>query len=239
MPLSNVARIARLKAEAEKARVAQQALDDPDHRRDGRDTARQGLDQPVLGGTDQRLGHPPGAAEGVEGQHVSAAVTAATAPPQNPKTEAARVDEPPHRAATAVQPEPPGSPCVPDVHPDLKGLYARICSDVRWPAPLPRPEDVRLCWNHRFETTSGVCYQKGKIIEVNVIYRDPRLSRELEYLMSHEAAHFIWRDHSPAFRAFLRGIGVPKDYILHRGEASPMYRLVQAERAQRQLRLFG
>jgi SprT-like family protein len=123
--------------------------------------------------------------------------------------------------------------------PDLKGLYTRIYSDVRWPAPLPRPEDVRFCWNPRFETTSGVCYQKGTTIEVNITYRDPRLSRELEYLVIHEAAHFIWRDHSPAFRAFLRSVGVPQDYILYRGEASPLYRLVQAEQAQRQLRLFG
>ena len=57
--------------------------------------------------------------------------------------------------------------------------------------------------------------------------------------MIHEAAHFIWRDHSPAFRAFLRSVGVRQDYILHRGEASPMYRLVQAEQAQRQLLLFA
>ncbi len=34
--------------------------------------------------------------------------------------------------------------------PDLKGLYTRIYSDVRWPAPLPRPEEVRFCWNHLF-----------------------------------------------------------------------------------------
>ncbi len=121
----------------------------------------------------------------------------------------------------------------------LINLYTRIYSHVRWPAPLPRPEDVRFCWNHRFETTSGVCYQTGKIIEVNITYRDPRLSRELEYLVIHEAAHFIWRDHSPAFRAFLRSVGVPQDYILHRGEASPLYRLVQAEQAQRQLLLFA
>ena len=124
--------------------------------------------------------------------------------------------------------------------PDLKGLYTRIYSDVRWPAPLPRPEDVRLCWNRRFETTDGACYPKEKIIEVNVIYRDPRLSRELEYLMFHEAAHFIWRwGHPPAFKAFLRRVGVPHDYISSRGRASPMYRLVQAEQAQRQLLLFA
>ena len=123
--------------------------------------------------------------------------------------------------------------------PDLKGLYTRIYSDMRWPTPLPRPEEVRFCWNHRFETTSGVCYQKGKIIEVNITYRDPRLSRELEHLMIHEAAHFIWRDHPPAFKAFLRRVGVPHDYISSRGEASPLYRLVQAEQAQRQLLLFA
>ena len=85
--------------------------------------------------------------------------------------------------------------------PDLKGLYTRIYLGVRWPVPLPRPDEVGFRWNHRFEKTSGICYQKGKIIEVKVIYRDPRLRPELEYLMIHEAAHFIWRDHSPAFRA--------------------------------------
>jgi hypothetical protein len=48
----------------------------------------------------------------------------------------------------------------------------------------------------------------------------------------------IWRDHSPAFRAFLRRVGVRHDYIPTQGEVSPLYRLVQAEQAQRQLRLF-
>jgi hypothetical protein len=37
---------------------------------------------------------------------------------------------------------------------DLKRLYTRIFSDLPWPAPLPRPEEVRFCWNYRFETTS-------------------------------------------------------------------------------------
>ena len=122
--------------------------------------------------------------------------------------------------------------------PDLKGLYTRIVSDLPWPAPRPGPEEVRFRWNHRLETTSGVCYQKGKIIELNITYRDPRLSRELEYLVIHEAAHFIWRDHSPAFRAFLRSVGVPQDYILHQDAPSPLYRQIHAEQAQRQLRLF-
>ena len=43
------------------------------------------------------------APEGVAGDHVIAAVTAASAPPKNPKPEAARVDEPPYRAATVDQ----------------------------------------------------------------------------------------------------------------------------------------
>ena len=94
--------------------------------------------------------------------------------------------------------------------------------------------------NRSKHSSSGVCYQKEKIIEVNVIYRDPRLTRELEYLVFHEAAHFIWRwGHPSAFKAFLRRVDVPQDYIPHRSEESPLYRLVQAEQAQRQLLLFA
>lgn len=58
------------------------------------------------------------------------------------------------------------------INPDLKGLYTRIYSDEPWPVPLPRPEKVCFGWNPRFETTSGGCSPKEKIIEVNVIYRD-------------------------------------------------------------------
>ena len=68
------------------------------------------------------------------------------------------------------------------INPDLKGLYTRIYLGEPWPAPLPRPEEVGFCWNHRFDTTRCICYQKEKIIEVNVIYRDPRLSPELGHL---------------------------------------------------------
>jgi hypothetical protein len=41
-----------------------------------------------------------------------------------------------------------------------------------------------------------------------------------------------------AFRAFLRSVGVPQDYILHQDAPSPLYRQIHAEQAQRQLRLF-
>lgn len=41
--------------------------------------------------------------------------------------------------------------------------------------------------------------------------------------MIHEAEHFIWRGHPPAFKSFLRRVGVRQDYIPTRGEASPIY----------------
>ena len=117
-------------AEQEKNRTAQQALTVPAREHDRPDSAppevttyravpdqgdsgadrggqqqdraaRHGLDQPVLGGTDLRLRHPPGATEGADGHRVSAAVTAATAPPQNPETEAELVDELRRRGAVA------------------------------------------------------------------------------------------------------------------------------------------
>jgi hypothetical protein len=37
---------------------------------------------------------------------------------------------------------------------DLKRLYTRIFSDLPWPAPLPRPEEVRFCWK---PSDSSVC----------------------------------------------------------------------------------
>ncbi len=83
-----------------------------DDRTSARDRLRAaGLDRPATRsiaertghGTDQRLEHPPGTKDGVEGHHVIAAVTAATAPPKNPKAQAPLVDEPLHRAVTAAK----------------------------------------------------------------------------------------------------------------------------------------
>lgn len=119
----------------------------------------------------------------------------------------------------------------------LKDVYARIYCDIPWPRPLPAPEEVNVRWNARFRRTSGACRPNAKIIEVNIIYRDPRLRRELDYLIIHEAAHFIWRGHPRSFKQFLRSVEVPEAYVLGRGEASSIYRLVHGDSAQ--LSLFA
>lgn len=121
--------------------------------------------------------------------------------------------------------------------PHLKGVYARLYFDIPWPRPLPVPEEVDLRWNPRFRNTSGACLPNAKIIEVNVIYRDLRLGRELEYLLIHEAAHFIWRGHPRSFKQFLRSVEVPESYVLGRGGPSLIYRLVLVDGAQ--LSLFS
>ncbi len=124
-------------------------------------------------------------------------------------------------------------------NPHLKALYRRLYFGLPWPAPLPVPKEVRVCWNRRFRRTRGACLRNEKIIEINVIYQDPRLSEELEYLVIHEAAHFIWNGHPRAFTEFLQSAGVPERYVVSASESSEIYRLVQRERAQGgQLPLF-
>jgi hypothetical protein len=120
--------------------------------------------------------------------------------------------------------------------PNLGAIYQRIYFEIAWPAALPRPEEVRVRWNRRFKRTSGACLRRAKIIEVNVIYRDPRLSEELKHLLVHEAAHFLWYGHPPAFKGFLRSIGVPESYVLCESGPSPIYRIVQRERSK--MRVF-
>ena len=123
--------------------------------------------------------------------------------------------------------------------PRLKATYTWLYLTLPWPAPLPRPEEVRFCWNRRFRRTRGACQRKDKIIEINVIYRDRRLREELEHLLIHEAAHFLWTGHPSVFREFLRGVGVPEGYVSYASKPSPIYRLVQAERAQPPLFPWG
>ena len=116
--------------------------------------------------------------------------------------------------------------------PQLKDIYAQIYGDIPWPRPLPPPEEVNVRWNARFRRTSGACQPNAKIIEVNMIYRDPRLRRELDYLLIHEAAHFIWRGHPRSFKQFLRSVQVPEDYVLGRRKPSSLYRLVLVDGGQ-------
>ena len=71
------------------------------------------------------------------------------------------------------------------------------------------------------------------VIAVNFIYQDERLKEELEYLMLHEAAHFIWLNHNKEFKTFLRSIGVRDDYI--NGSGAPMTELVQTVLFAREL----
>jgi len=121
--------------------------------------------------------------------------------------------------------------------PHLKDVYVRIYCDMPWPRPLPAPEEVNVRWNSRFRWTSGACQPNAKIIEVNMIYRDPRLRRELDYLLIHESAHFIWRGHPRSFKQFLRSVEVPENYVLARGEPSSIYRAVHIDGGQ--LSLFA
>ena len=121
----------------------------------------------------------------------------------------------------------------------LKATYTWLYLKLPWPAPLPRPEEVRLCWNPRFSRTRGSCDRRNRIIEINVIYRDRRLRDELEHLLVHEAAHFIWRGHPRVFKDFLRSVGVSEGYVSYAGKPSPTYRLVEAEQAQPSLYALG
>jgi hypothetical protein len=116
MPLSQAARIARLKAAEERKRAALHAADgvrpvhrDPDP------------------GDRVHIGPEP-----VEAHSVIAAVTAATASPKNPKPQAAPVNEPPRRTATADTPSPDA------------GDAGRVCGVAYWAARRRRSTEACL-----------------------------------------------------------------------------------------------
>ena len=71
---------------------------------------------------------------------------------------------------------------------------------------------------------------KVMVIEINSIYQDKRLKGELEYLMIHEVAHFIWRNHKKEFKAFLQSVGVPENYLRRRNPMTESIRTVLSER---------
>jgi hypothetical protein len=45
-------------------------------------------------------------------------------------------------------------------------------------------------WNTRFRRIHARCWSHPSLIEVSSVYQDARLTQDLEYLMTHEAAHF-------------------------------------------------
>jgi len=111
-------------------------------------------------------------------------------------------------------------------------VYRHFCEVAPWRRDqLPSPDQVTIVWNPRLRQTQGLCYASKKTIEINTIFKDPRLHEELFHLLCHEAAHFLWNGHPPAFKRFLRAAGVREEY-LHRcgGGTSAVYNVVKAER---------
>ena len=114
---------------------------------------------------------------------------------------------------------------------DLKGVYTKLYHTLPWPYPIPRPDEVTFRWRKRFTRLQGRCWRAQRIIEISDVYQDERLTRELDHLMAHEAAHFIWQGHPKGFKEFLRHAGVAESYIHgESGRASALYMTVTAER---------
>lgn len=110
-----------------------------------------------------------------------------------------------------------------DVAP-LQAVYKMLYHTLPWPKPIPRPEEVEFRWNHRWYATDGRCSRQEQIIEVSDVYQDPRLRKELQYLMAHEAAHFIWHGHSKPYKDFLRGVGIPAESIYPAAQSQFLWR---------------
>lgn len=97
--------------------------------------------------------------------------------------------------------------------PNLQSIYERLYERLPWPQPIPCPAEVTIRWKARVRGYLGRCTPKRKLIEINPIYQDPRLHPELEDLVAHEVAHFIWPNHSRNFTQFLRRVGVAGKYV--------------------------
>src|SRR5262245_49520782 len=95
----------------------------------------------------------------------------------------------------------------------LKALYRDIYRKVRWPKPIPWPGTVTLQWRPTRPRFLGQCYPDFRLIEIAEFLGDPRLRRLLRYVVIHEAAHFVWREHSRAFRSFLVDLGYTDEVV--------------------------
>jgi len=114
----------------------------------------------------------------------------------------------------------------PSTAPDLRAIYAQLHDTLPWPRPIPPSESVRLKWKARHSRVLGSCRPKSELIKVNRIYQDERLHQELPDLMAHEMAHFIWPNHGPEFKAFLRRAGISSSYMHSRSDPSATLWLV-------------
>jgi len=90
----------------------------------------------------------------------------------------------------------------------LKATYTRLYHSIPWPSPIPKPDEVTVFWSSRLGNVLGRCRPALKHIEISHIYQDKRLKDELDDLMTHEIAHFLWLDHPRAFTQFLKSVGV-------------------------------
>ena len=113
--------------------------------------------------------------------------------------------------------------------PDLRAIYHNLYDTLPWPEPIPHPAQVIFRWSRHITCQLGSCNRIVKMITVSPLYEDPRLREELPHLMAHEASHFIWPNHSKAFKEFLRREGVAPEYINGQTRTSETYKTVEAE----------
>lgn len=123
----------------------------------------------------------------------------------------------------------PRTPSVSSSVVDLRAIYRTLYDALPWPEPVPHPGQVTFRWGRLDIRRAGGCAPEARIITINRLYQDERLRSELDYVMTHEASHFIWPDHSRAFKEFLRCAGVAAPYRRAEGPPSETYKTVKAE----------
>src|SRR5215468_2756952 len=89
----------------------------------------------------------------------------------------------------------------------LQNIYAELFERIAWPEPVPRPEELTFDWSYA-GTFLGRCSRVDKLIEISCLFKHPLLDIEVFDLMAHEAAHFIWNNHSKNYKDFLKSVGV-------------------------------
>ena len=117
--------------------------------------------------------------------------------------------------------------------PDLREIYQSLFNRMSWPESIPPPGQVTFRWGRVRTRKLGACAPEAKIITINRLYQDERLRSELDYVMTHEASHFIWPNHSKAFKEFLLRAGVAEPYRRAAGPPSETFKAVKADWLER------